>query len=459
MRLMTLVSLSIVFTACNGEDKDAVEDTQIAVGNDEDGDGVTDDVDCDDGDAAVTTGPTWFVDADADGFGNPGYPLAACEAPAGYADNNTDCDDGEATVYPDAPESCDALDNDCDGAIDEELTLSWYADIDGDGFGDPAERYEGCLAPTDLYVAQGGDCDEGEPTIYPGAPTLCDGLDRDCDGLIDDDGDFDGYADATCGGDDCVDDDPTIFPEAGLCALGESCLDVLNEGRSTGDGEYTIDPDGAGTGASPLVVTCDMTTEGGGFTVLTDLNFSVDACPGEWLLDGSKPYCRRDSEVASAASASFPSFGVSWTELHTTLTAYQYASMNAFYYAEGRGLDDLYVDGLSITRGAEGSREHLYTFAIGMTTKGSSDYDCPAQGGNPPPDYVGEAYACGSANTTYGWIYAWYSSPVFSALSTLSAASAASTDDVELRLMADEESGTHNNSEDIGLSSLKVMVR
>ena len=48
---------------------------------------------------------------------------------------------------------------------------------------------------------------------------------------------------------------------------------------------------------------------------------------------------------------------------------------------------------------------------------------------------------------------------MFSALSTLSAASAASSDDVELRLMADEESGTHTNSEDIGLSSLKVMVR
>jgi hypothetical protein len=133
--------------------------------------------------------------------------------------------------------------------------------------------------------------------------------------------------------------------------------------------------------------------------------------------------------------------------------------MNAFYFAEGRTLDDLYVDGLSITRGAEGSREHLYTFAIGMTTKGSSDYDCPAQGGNPAPDFVGTAYSCGSANTTYGWIYAWYSSPVFNAVSALSAASEATTDDVELRLMADEESTSHSNSEDIGLSRLKVMVR
>ncbi|MCK6525322.1 hypothetical protein L6R49_28285 [Myxococcota bacterium] len=459
MRLVTLISLSFVFAACKGDDGDAVIDSEINAGADEDGDGLTDDVDCDDSDASVTTGPTWYVDADADGFGNPSYAQAACEAPAGYADNGLDCDDGEASVYPDAAESCDGLDNNCDGEFDEALTLAWYADIDGDGYGDPAELYEGCLAPTDLYVAQGGDCDDREATIYPGAETACDGLDRDCDGLIDDDDDLDGYADAACGGDDCVDDDATIYPEAGLCALGASCLDVLNDGRSTGDGEYTIDPDGAGAGEAPLVVTCDMTTEGGGFTVLADLNFSADTCPGEWVLDGSKPYCRRDSEVASAASASFPSFGVSWTELHTTLTAYQYASMNAFYFAEGRGIDDLYVDGLSITRGAEGSREHLYTVAIGMTTKGTSGYDCPAQGGNPPPDFVGEAYACGSANTTYGWIYAWYSAPVFSAASVLVSATASSDDDVELRLMADEESASHSNSEDIGLSSLKVMVR
>ena len=459
MRLVTLLSLSLTFAACNGDDKDAVTDTQLAAGDDEDGDGVTDDLDCDDGDPNVTTGPTWYVDADADGFGNGAYPQSACEAPAGYADNGLDCDDGEAAVYPDAPEACDSLDNDCDGETDEDLTLTWYADTDGDAYGDPALTHEGCAPPTELYVADGGDCDDDDAAIFPGAETLCDGLDRDCDGQIDDDGDLDGYADAACGGDDCVDDDPAIFPEAGLCALGESCLAVLNAGRSTGDGEYPIDPDGAGAGADPLVVTCDMTTEGGGFTVLADLDFSAEECPGEWVMYSSKPYCHRGSEVASAASASFPSFGVSWTELHTTLTAYQYASMNAFYFAEGRGLDDLYVDGLSITHGAEGSREHLYTFAIGMTTKGSSGYDCPAQGGNPPPDFVGEAYACGSANTTYGWIYAWYSSPVFSAASVLASASAATTDDVELRLMADEESAAHSDSEDIGLSSLKVMVR
>ena len=64
------------------------------------------------------------ADADGDGF--------ACEV---------DCDDGDAGVHPDADEICDGRDNDCDNTIDEsdaEGTSLWYADFDGDGYGDPA---------------------------------------------------------------------------------------------------------------------------------------------------------------------------------------------------------------------------------------------------------------------------------------------------------------------------------
>ena len=85
-------------------------------------------------------------------------------------------------VLPSA-EICDALDNDCDGAVDEEASdqVSWYPDTDGDGYGDgTAAAVVSCSAPAG-YVADNSDCDDSEATVYPGAIELCDGLDNDCD--------------------------------------------------------------------------------------------------------------------------------------------------------------------------------------------------------------------------------------------------------------------------------------
>src|SRR5262245_50088575 len=82
----------------------------------------------------------------------------------------------------------------------------------------------GVLAPTrdndgDGFSYKQGDCDDRNPSIYPGAPELCDNKDHNCNGIYDDicDDDHDGYAVVGSGqlpGGDCDDRDPLVNPGA-----------------------------------------------------------------------------------------------------------------------------------------------------------------------------------------------------------------------------------------------------
>ena len=129
----------------------------------------------------------WRADSDGDGYGDPSVTTYACTRPAGHVADDTDCDDGHATVYPGASELCDGLDNDCDGVIDSPTPVdaaTWYADTDGDGYGDAASAVRACSAPRG-YVSDATDCDDRDRSVYPRAPEGCDGIDNDCDGVID----------------------------------------------------------------------------------------------------------------------------------------------------------------------------------------------------------------------------------------------------------------------------------
>ena len=78
----------------------------------------------------------WFPDDDGDGFGlYVDEPTLSCSAPPGFAANRLDCNDEDGRVYPNAPERCNELDDNCNLVADEGIDLStdWYGDRDGDG--------------------------------------------------------------------------------------------------------------------------------------------------------------------------------------------------------------------------------------------------------------------------------------------------------------------------------------
>ena len=103
----------------------------------------------------------------------------------GYTESEGDCDDNNRFIYPDAPDPCDGIDQNCDLIADEDF------DLDND-------HWSSCA----------GDCRDNDPTAYPGATEVVDGVDNDCDGIPDNnttqyDDDGDGYSEDQG---DCNDD-------------------------------------------------------------------------------------------------------------------------------------------------------------------------------------------------------------------------------------------------------------
>ena len=152
----------------------------------------------------------------------------------------SDCDDDDAAVNPGAVESCNGVDDDCDGSVDVAAVdaVPWYADADGDGYGDPAVTTDACDEPTG-YVSNADDCDDADASSSPaGTETPYDGVDQDCDGADLTDVDGDGYDAAAVGGSDCDDNDADVYPgtpDAWYDGVDSDC-DGASDFDADGDG-------------------------------------------------------------------------------------------------------------------------------------------------------------------------------------------------------------------------------
>ncbi|GEM_PF-2725041 len=137
-------------------------------------------VDCDD---PVTA----YFDADQDGFGDDAMTTRACDLPPGHSAVGGDCNDMNASIFPDALEQCNQTDDDCDGSVDEDLEFAmWYPDEDGDGYGDDSGGVVACDAPVGSWTVVGGDCDDADRLRHPDADERLTRDDTDCNGVRDD---------------------------------------------------------------------------------------------------------------------------------------------------------------------------------------------------------------------------------------------------------------------------------
>ena len=260
-------------------------DALIAPGADETCNGLDDDCDGDVDDGALDAG-AWFGDSDGDGYGTGADFERTCTAPAGYSATAGDCDDADPAVSPDAVETCDGIDNNCELGVDEVTavdTLEWYVDTDLDGWAGTRTR-SACTRPLGTSETL-GDCDDDDDGVFPGAAEVCNDADDDCNGLTDDatsvgagwwyaDADEDEFGDATmtlwsCStpsgyvedDTDCDDGDAGVFPGRREMCDGEddNCDGAIDEAGAAGESRYYVDADGDGAGhVAGWVEACDM---------------------------------------------------------------------------------------------------------------------------------------------------------------------------------------------------------
>ena len=267
-------------------------------------------------------------------------------------------------------------------------------------------------------------------------------------------------------------------PAASCSALPTSCP----------SGYYSV----RSSNGSAVQVYCDMDrvcgcSGNGGWTrvAFLDMTDPNQQCPRVWTLRTrqSKPrrLCGRGNSGAGCLSVIYNTYGMNYTRVCGRVTGYEDTSPSAFSQNANRqqSIDSIYLDGVSITHGPPGARQHIWSFAAGFTeTLNVNLFSCPCANRvtrGYVPSYVGNDYFCESGNAGSGHVNTLYATdPLWDGEGCGAAyccelnyppgvtppwfckqLPSTTTDDIEVRLCADE--GTRN--EDIPLELIELYIR
>jgi hypothetical protein len=194
--------------------------------------------DCNDSNASINPNETELCNNTDDncngqtdeGFDNDNDTYTVCEG---------DCNDNNSLIHPGMAETCNETDDDCDGLTDEGALITWYRDLDADGFGQSAITTLACSQPAG-FVSNALDCDDTHDYVYPGATETCNHEDDDCDGFTDEGFDMDNDGFTVCE-EDCNDNNAAIYPGATeICNnADDNCDTLIDEGFDNDNDGFT----------------------------------------------------------------------------------------------------------------------------------------------------------------------------------------------------------------------------
>ena len=208
-----------------------------------------------------------------------------------------------------------------------------------------------------------------------------------------------------------------------------------------------------------------------------DMTDPQEHCPsGFRTITIPKRVCGRSSGLG-CASATFSVNGVQYSKVCGKVIGYQYYSMDAFspyYHDNSRTIDDVYVDGVSLTHG-QSCRQHIWTFANALDEIHSQHDVCPCTKTDSTftgvvPPFIGSDYFC-DTGSRYSYANQWYTAdPLWDGEGCGGSSTCCefnnppwfckdlpqpTTDDIELRLCRNQDI----DDEDIGLELVEIYVQ